>query len=80
MLCMRLNTSLDQVLEGEVSTLYLAKAPKLITVEEIITIEHIVASQLATEMRLKDTSHYAKPLVGFSFTCYLRLCIKCQKP
>ena len=80
MLCMCLNTLLEWVPEGEVSTLYLAKAPKLIAVEEVITIEAIVASQLAKEMRLEDTSHYAKPLVEFPYMCHLRLCRKCQKP
>lgn len=45
---MCLNISLDQVLEGHVAILYLAAAPQLSAVEQIMP------SQLATEMRLED--------------------------
>lgn len=71
---------LDWIFAGEVSAVYLGRAPKLFAVEVFITIEHIAASQLATEIRLEDASHYAELLVGFPFVCHLRLCIECWKP
>lgn len=63
MLCMCLNILLNWLLEGEVSSHYLTKAPKLIAVE-IITVEYLVASQLAIEIRLENTITLQKPLLG----------------